>query len=205
MIDTTFWDRIARKYAKSTIANIPAYEQTLDHVRRHLRATDTVLEVGCGTGSTALLLAASVARYKGTDFSSEMIAIAREKLADTPLDGLTFDVSAATLDTTADQSQDVVLALNLYHLVPDIAAALNAAHRSLRPGGLLISKSPCLAGKWYLRPIIKIMQLVGKAPYLRYLSIKDYDAAIKAAGFDIVETALYSPKTPNRFVVARKR
>ena len=74
----------------------------------------------------------------------------------------------------------------------------------LKPGGLFISKTPCIGGKWYFRPIIGAMQLIGKAPYLRYLKVDEYDALIRAAGFEIVETGLYPPTAPSRFVVARK-
>ena len=205
MIDAGFWNKMARGYAKRPISNIPAYEQTLDHVRMHLRPEHDVVEVGCGTGTTALLLAPSVAQYTGTDVASEMIAIAEEKLAATPIDGLAFKVTTADIDTIEKASKDVVLGFNLYHLVPDLDAALESAHSVLKPGGLFISKTPCIASKWYLRPIIKMMQLVGKAPYLNYLSIKAYDAAIASAGFDIEETALYAANTTNRFVVARRR
>ena len=75
MTDALWWDRVARKYAKSKISNIPAYEKTLERVRSHLRADANVLELGCGTGSTALLLAEGVGSYVGTDLSSEMIEI----------------------------------------------------------------------------------------------------------------------------------
>ena len=205
MTDANFWNKIARGYAKRPIANMPAYEQTLDHVRRHLNTEQDVLEVGCGTGSTALLLAPNVAHYTGTDVASEMIAIANEKLATTPVPGLEFAVSDAALNDVGTESQDVVLAFNLYHLVPDLDASLRAARRVLKPGGLLITKTPCVASKWYLRPIIKVMQLVGKAPYLNYLSIKGYDMALQSAGFENLETARYAANSTNRFVVAKKQ
>lgn len=204
MSNPDFWNRIARKYAKNRISNMPAYEQTLDHVRRHLRGEDEVLEVGGGTGSTAILLAASVKRYTGTDFSAEMIAIAQEKLAADPISGLEFMIAKADLDTIAAESKNVVLAFNLYHLVPDLDAAISAAHRVLKPGGLFITKTPCLGKMWYLRPLIKIMQLVGKAPPVTFFSSTTLENAITGAGFDILETACYAANTNNRFIVARK-
>ncbi len=205
MTDANFWNRAARKYAKSKISNLPAYEETLAHVRRHLTANDRVVEVGCGTGSTALLLAPSVAHYTGTDVSSEMIAIADEKRQATPVGGLDFIVSSATLDSIEDQSADAVLAFNLYHLIPDLDAAFAAAHAKLRTGGLFITKSPCLAKKWYLRLLVKPLQLLGKAPYVAFFTPEAYEAAVTQAGFDIVETAYYSQSAMNRFVVAKKR
>ena len=46
---------------------------------RILPETDHILEVGCGTGSTALLLAADVAHVTASDISGNMIRIAMEK------------------------------------------------------------------------------------------------------------------------------
>lgn len=204
MTDAHFWDKIARKYSLRPISNVSAYEKTLERVRSHLGADDNVVELGCGTGSTGLLLGNCVGEYLGTDISPEMIKIAREKLADTPIDGLSFAVTDAHALDLGEAEFDAVLGFNLYHLVPDLEDALARANALLKPGGLFISKTPCIGGKWYFRPIIGVMQLIGKAPYLRYLKVDEYDALIRAAGFEIVETGLYPPTSPSRFVVARK-
>jgi len=55
--DTRFWDRGARKYARGAVADPAGYERTLDRTRGLLRPDHGVLELGCGTGSTALRLA----------------------------------------------------------------------------------------------------------------------------------------------------
>ena len=73
MSATYFWDRHAAKYAEKPIADPTAYEEKLARVRSLLRATDHVLEIGCGTGSTALRLAPGVAKITATDVSSGMI------------------------------------------------------------------------------------------------------------------------------------
>ena len=204
MTDVQFWDKIARKYALRPISDVDAYEKTMERVRTHLGANDSVVELGCGTGSTALLLGDCVGSYLGTDVSPEMIEIAREKLAETPIDGLSFAVTDAHARDLGEADFDAVLGFNLYHLVPDLEGALARARTVLKPDGLFISKTPCLGGKWFLRPVIAAMQLVGKAPYLRYLKVDEYDALIREAGFEIIETGLYPPSAPSRFVVARK-
>src|SRR5690606_29493786 len=76
-----FWDRKARGYARQPIADESAYEATLDRVKAHLTPRDRVLEVGCGTGSTALKLAPFAGELLATDGSREMTAIANEKAA----------------------------------------------------------------------------------------------------------------------------
>src|SRR5262245_51026994 len=91
--DARFWDRIARKYAADKIADVAGYERTLEHTRRHLKASDKVLEFGCGTGTTALKLAPFVARIVATDISSEMIAIAREKASAEGVRNVEFEVA----------------------------------------------------------------------------------------------------------------
>lgn len=201
MTDANFWDRIAPKYAKSPISNPDAYADTLARVRTYLGATDRVVELGCGTGTTALKLAGDVAEFTGTDISEGMIAIANEKRVQRPIGGLSFKVAGVT---EVPPGANVCLAFNLFHLVPDLEGAISNLYKTLPKGGLLISKTPALAGKWYVRPIIRAMQFVGKAPYVRLLSVDELDAMFEAAGFEVIETGLYPPTTPSRFIVARK-
>lgn len=86
-----FWDRMARRYAAAKIADPGGYENTLRRVAALLDPAHAVLELGCGTGSTALRLATGVHRWQGTDVSAAMVAIARDKLAAAPQPGLRFE------------------------------------------------------------------------------------------------------------------
>ena len=83
---TRFWDKAARKYASSPIADLPGYERTLQRVRHWLQPSDRVLELGCGTATTALRLAPATAHYTATDLSAAMMDIARQKLEAAPPD-----------------------------------------------------------------------------------------------------------------------
>ena len=205
--DARFWDRIARKYAASPIADVAGYERTLEHTRRLLKPSDTALEVGCGTGTTALHLAPSVQRYVATDVSGEMVTIGREKAEAAGCANLAFEVARPDAAAWAPASFDVVLAFNLLHLVAARTEALKALHDALKPGGLFISKTPCLKE---MNPLIRIaapvMQLFGKAPYVGFFSAQEFEREIEAAGFEIVERARHgSEKRDARlFLVARR-
>jgi SAM-dependent methyltransferase len=83
--DARFWDRSSRKYAIGAIADQAGYERTLDRTRALLGPGDKVLELGRGTGTTALRLAGDVQNYLATDISAGMIAIANEKHAAGPI------------------------------------------------------------------------------------------------------------------------
>lgn len=204
-----FWDGIAEKYAKRPISDLPAYEYTLGRTRSYLKPEDQVLELGCGSGSTALLLAGDVAEYTASDISERMVAVGRAKAASENVDKLTF-VQAAVSEVPAGP-YDKVLAFNLLHLIEDLDGALQHIHSLVKPGGLLISKSFCRpqggAPLSYrlIRMILPLAQMLGKAPYVSFMSIADLERAMTNAGFEIVETGNYPANPPNRYLVARRR
>ncbi len=205
MQGTTFWNRIATKYAKQPVANLPAYEATLDRVRSYLTPQDKVLEVGCGTGSTALLLVQGVAGYTACDSASAMVDIARAKLGAEPQDNLDFVVAPVVDDVFEAGAFDAVLGFSILHLVPDLPRAVARAHEVLKPGGLFISKTPCLGQMgWYLRPLVAVMRAFGKAPAVTFFKAAELETAIRDGGFEIVEARAFEGAKTAWFVVARK-
>jgi hypothetical protein len=98
-----------------------------------------------------------------------------------------------------------VLAFNLLHLIEDTEGAIRLAHGRLKPGGIFITKTPCLDGKaWHLRALIWIMRRVGMAPFVRGFAAPELEGLIAGAGFEIVETHSYPGMINSRFIVARK-
>lgn len=203
MSDAAFWDRAAAKYAKYKMGDPDAYAHTLGRMREILQPDHTVLELGCGTGSTALELAPGVKAYTGTDVSSEMIKIARAKLTDDLPANLAFDVAPA--GAIPDGSYDAIIALNLLHLLPALEADLRAIYDVLPPGGLFIAKTGLIKdGAWFLRPMIPVMRVLGKAPFVRNLSAGELIGLMTATGFEVVEEINQPGIAPRLFTVARK-
>lgn len=206
-----FWNKVARRYAAAPIRDQATYEAWLGRVIEHLGPQDRVLELGCGTGTTAVRLAPSVGTLLASDISDEMIAIAAEKPEAVATENLRF-MRADPFDDKLDPGRngaaggyDAVLAFNFLHLVDDPDAVLDRVHAMVKPGGLYISKTACLAGKaWLFGPMIAIMRLFGKAPGVRMLSVKGLDARLARAGFEIIEARTIGTTVVTRFVVARK-
>jgi len=203
MTNAAFWNKAAPKYAKDAIGDMPAYEETLDRMREILQPHHRVLELGCGTGSTALELADSVDRYIATDVASKMVEIAQEKLTEQSPQNLSFAVQDTGVMTSG--SNDVVLALNLLHLLPDLENTLAEIYKALPSGGLLISKTGLLKdGLWLLPLVIPLMRAIGKAPFVRSLSEKSLIVLLENAGFEVTEKLVQSGIVPRVFIVAQK-
>lgn len=206
--DVRFWDRSSRKYARSAISDQAGYERTVARTRALLRSGDRVLELGCGTGTTALRLASDVRDYLATDVSIGMIAIANEKHTATPIPSLAF--RAATAEAIAPETApfDAVLGFNYLHLVRDLPGTLRRIHGLLATEGLFISKTPCVRD---MNPLLRLalppMRAVGLAPYAGVFQAETLIQGIRAAGFDILATENHATKGTDKrpYIVARKR
>ncbi len=204
-----FWDQTARKYASDPIADVVGYETTLERVRHILTAEHEVLELGCGTGTIALRLAPFTRTYIGTDVSSEMISISREKLAASPIPQLSFEMADADGEVVPPGSQDVVLAFSVLHLVSDLDYTLNLAKRALRPGGVLLAKTPCVGemNPLITRLALPIARALGKAPEVSLFKAPELEAAMVRQGFEVLSVERHGidrSKDFRVFTVARK-
>lgn len=206
-----FWDKAAQSYAKKPIDDEASYAHTLGRTRHYLSPDDHVLELGCGTGSTALLLAGDVAHLTASDLSANMIDIGRTKAAGQGVTNITF-ITADLFDKALENGPyDCVLALNLLHLVGDVPAVITRINALLKPGGLFISKTTCRPDKaispalLLIKSVLPLMQLLGKAPLVNFMAIEALETLITSQGFDIIEAGNKPASLPNRYIVARKK
>ena len=205
-----FWDKAAENYAKSPISDMDSYEYTLARTKTYLKESDHVLEVGCGTGSTALLLSGSVAHITASDLSGNMIAIARNKAHEQDISNVSFVASDVLGDAIGQGTYDVVLALNLIHLIEDTPATMQRLSELVEPGGYLISKTVCKPGKGtplklrLMLMVLPLMQWFGKAPFVKFMEIQELESHVTQAGFKIIETGNHPVAPPSRYIVARK-
>ncbi|EDQ34648.1 Methylase involved in ubiquinone/menaquinone biosynthesis [Hoeflea phototrophica DFL-43] len=199
-----FWDRVAPKYSRKPIDDPAAYEKKLAQVSALLQATDHVLEIGCGTGSTALRLAPCVAHYTATDGSRSMIDIARSKLElDTPTN-VTFQ-QADAVEMVEGRPFDAVCAFSLLHLVEDVPKVIAIVRKQLKPGGMFISKSVCLKDVPFpIRAMVNALAFVGIAPRVTFLGEAELVQHLQDADFEIEQNVHFGKKRMSPFIVARR-
>lgn len=199
-----FWDRMADRYVASPIADVPSYEKKLDITRGYLRPDMEVLEVGCGSGATALLHAPHVKHILATDFSARMIEIAKARAAEQGVTNVTFEQADITSLDKPDGSFDMVLALSVLHLMEDRDAAIGTIHRLLKPGGYFISSTACMGDSvGFFKYIGPVGRALGLLPILNVMTRRELVESIEGAGF-----ALAHNWQPGRnkavFIVAQK-
>jgi len=208
--DAAFWSKISRKYATDPIRDMDGYLRTLERTKSHLKPEDNVLEIGCGTGSTALLIAPHVTHITATDLSPGMIEIANEKLVGESIGNVTFKVAEVLDHSSDDASYDAVLAHNLLHLLPELDSALEYISSLVKPGGLFISKTVCAPEHGGLRytlinkVAIPVMQAIGKAPFVNFITAETLERKMNDAGFDVIEKSDKIGMFTSRYIVARK-
>jgi ubiquinone/menaquinone biosynthesis C-methylase UbiE len=101
--------------------------------RTSVKADDSVLDIGAGTGALALQAAALGARVTAIDLSPAMVARLTQRLAPYPeCKALVMDGQALTFKESTFDAAFSILSTTLF---PDWGAALDEAVRVVRPGG----------------------------------------------------------------------
>ncbi|MDH5231563.1 MAG: class I SAM-dependent methyltransferase [Gammaproteobacteria bacterium] len=196
-----FWDRIAADYAKKPVDNVEDFQQKINHIQGYLYADDNVLDFACGTGTISLELANSVKSIDAIDTSVNMLAIAKQRSKDMGIKNVNY-MQTDIFDAQLRPAQfDVVLAFNIFHLVPTIDKTLSRVNQLLKPGGLLISETPCIGGQHVIfRFLMGGMAKLGIVPTFKNYKADALSNLITTANFEIIEN-----KTgKDLFLVAKK-
>ena len=181
-----FWDKIAEDYSKQPIADEATYQKKLQVTRKYFKPDMEVLEFGCGTGSTAIAHAPYVKHIQAIDFSSKMIEIARSKAEANKIENVTFEQLTIDELSVGDCTLDVVLGLNILHLLENKEEVIAKIYNMLKPGGFFITSTVCLGDtmKWFkiVRPIGKFLGLI---PTVVIFTTKELSGSLTDAGFTI--------------------
>lgn len=198
-----FWDKAAFKYSKKAVPSKENYEKKLRQTRELFTPDSKVLEVGCGTGTTALLHAPYVKHITATDYSSEMIQIARQKARAENYLNIDFKQESVEEMKGSEDQFDVVMAHSVLHLVRDRKKVIEKLYRSIKPHGHIVIGAGCVGGVFkLLQPLWYVGYQIGKLPYIGFFTKKDFIRDIEKCGFTI--TTKWDPSSVDIFIIARK-
>jgi ubiquinone/menaquinone biosynthesis C-methylase UbiE len=100
-----------------------------------VRAGQTVLDIGCGTGATLQALRDAIGsdgRVVGVDYSPRMIARARNRVRHHGWTSVKIRQADATRTTHGHAEFDAAVALASFSAMPDVRAAIDNAHDARR-------------------------------------------------------------------------
>ena len=199
-----FWDKVAEKYAKQPIADEAAYQKKLAVTRDYLRPDMEVLELGCGTGSTAILHAPYVKHIRAIDFSANMIAIAQGKAEAEHTHNVTFEQATIEDLNIPNQSLDAVLGLSILHLLKDKETAIALVYQMLKPGGIFVTSTACMGDTmgWF-KLIAPIGQFFRVFPSVAVFTTQELETSLTGAGFEL-DYQWQPSKGKAVFIVAKK-
>lgn len=132
----------------------------------------TVLEDGCGDGSNMVVLSRSGAKVIGLDISSEMLALAKQRMVANQCDGTMLVLGSAHALPLPDASVDVVFGISILHHL-DLEIASREVHRVLKRDGRAIFLEP-LRNSSLLTQIRQLLPKRGDvSPFERPLTNED--------------------------------
>ncbi len=124
------------------------YEKWADYVERHFRKSKrpirSVVELGCGTGSLAKLLAQRGYAIIAVDLSPDMLTVAEQKCRGLDVTLLHQDMSRLSLPGQMDAVICCLDSMNYVTRPSDLRRTFQRAYKALAPGGLLLfdAKTP---------------------------------------------------------------
>lgn len=199
-----FWDKTASKYDQVEMKDDQTYIHIIKRTKTHLKISDIVLDYGCGTGLISNEIAEVVKEIHAIDISSNMIGIAEKKAKERNIANITYAHSTIFDERFKKGSFDVILAFHVLHLLEDEHVVLQRMNELLKPGGLLISATPCVGEKFFLRNLLLFAASVGLVPNIRPFKIDNLVDTIEERNFSIAESDCLKKSSKEYFIVARK-
>ncbi len=201
---TKFWDKIADKYSKQPIADEASYRKKLKITQEYFKPDWSVLEFGCGTGSTAIIHAPHVKHLRAIDISGNMIAIAKGKAETQNINNITFEQLTIEELEVEDCTYDAVLGLSILHLLKDKEQAIAKVYKMLKPGGIFVTSTTCMgdAYSWF-KLIAPIGKALGFFPLVRVFTAQHLIDSLTDAGFKI-DYQWQPSKDKAIFIIAKK-
>jgi ubiquinone/menaquinone biosynthesis C-methylase UbiE len=177
-----------------------------EKLEKYLPGRNRVLDYGCGTGTLSLRFAGRVQEIHGIDFAAGMIEVAQRKAAKSRVDNARF-MQATIFDERLEKgSYDAVLAWGILHLVDDRNLVMKRINELLKPGGLVVSATECMAEKETpITSLLSFLMKIGIFPIsLKYFTVAELEESLSSAGFRIIEKEILAENPVSCFLAAKK-
>jgi SAM-dependent methyltransferase len=167
---------------------VSRYHQNAPDLENMLRAVDLsgrehVLDVGTGTGHTALAFAPQVASVIGLDMTEAMLEQARELAVAQGASNVEFELGDAMALPYDSNRFDIVTCRVCAHHFADVPKAIEEMARVLRPGGWLLIVDTVSPEDPAEDTYLNCIELIRDPSHVRNYSVSQWVAMLAAVGF----------------------
>ena len=199
-----FWDKSACNFFLEGEKEKQSYINIIDRIKKYLKTSDTVLDLGCGPGLISNEIADFVKFIYAIDISSKMIEIAKINADNRKIQNIDYAYSTIFDKKYKNGSFDIILACDILHLLEDNQKTLQRINDLLKPGGLIISVTPCIKEKLFLNISLALLSFIGKIPKIKSFKANELKESISNRNFEIVESDRMDQGIIEYIIVAKK-
>lgn len=193
--DEKFWDRIASRFDRIERNDI-SYKHFINTARRYINSNDAILDFGCGTGLICTEMAENVRIIHAIDISNQMIEIAKNKASARNIRNIKYTRTTIFDEKYEAGSFDAIIAFNIFHLLEEPKKHFQRLNHLLKPGGLIISSTPCMSEAPFLNCMLKTFSFFGITPKLNAFTSSELEQLLVNVSFSTKEMNRTKPKSP---------
>ncbi|HTV22358.1 MAG TPA: class I SAM-dependent methyltransferase [Polyangiaceae bacterium] len=197
----SYWERHAKNYDRSMRLLGGPLPRMLELSADAVRGSGRVLEVAAGTGLVTRAIARTAHEVIATDYARAMVNELELRVRQEGLTHVRCEQADLYALRFAPASLDAVVAANVLHLVPDLAAALAALRRVIRPGGRLVVPTYSHDETLASRLVSRLLALTGFPGQRRFTAAR-LRQALEGAGFRVSREELIPGVIPIAYVQA---
>lgn len=203
-----FWDMIAKNVDKtSENEGLKQIDIRWDEkTEKYLKKSDVVLDYGCADGILAIKYSGMVKEIHGIDYAYNMIEVAKRKAEAANIENIHFTQALIFDEKLEKESYDAIMARGILHLVDDRREVINRINELLKPDGLFISGTECLAEKKSsITSVLSFLMKIGIfPPMLKFFTVSELEDSVTSANFQMVETGILADNPVAYFIAAKK-
>lgn len=200
-----FWSKFARFYDVAERLNGKVYREMCEITTHLIPFGARVLDCAAGTGELSIAAARKAESVLCTDYSENMLEIARKKANKGFFTNITFEQRNIFHLDDSDETYDVVIAGNILHLLENPESAVNELYRVTKRGGKILLPTFMTRNKSDIsRILLKAYTKLGFSPSTEYTP-KSYIEMLKNCKIGRVKFKVIKGRIPCCYAVITKR